>query len=190
MTGLPVEFWETRFQEGRTPWERGTLNPAFVDWRASGALTACRVLVPGAGKSPEPAAFLADGFDVMALDLAESAVIDQQARLGAERVAQADVTLWSPDAPFDAIYDQTCLCALPPQIWPAYEARLRTWLRPGGRLFILFMQTGRAGGPPFDCPLPAMRRLFFGWTWPDILTPCLPHGLGGQEQPAVLTWPG
>ena len=53
MTGLPEEFWETRFQEGRTPWERGTLNPAFLEWRATGVLAPCRVLVPGAGKSPE-----------------------------------------------------------------------------------------------------------------------------------------
>ncbi len=190
MTELPDDFWETRFQERRTPWERGGLNPAFLEWRASGTLAPCRVLVPGAGKSPEPAAFLAAGFDVVTLDLAESAVLDQRARLGAQRAVRADVTLWQPDAPFDAIYDQTCLCALSPPLWPAYEARLRTWLRPGGRLFILFMQTGREGGPPFDCPLPEMRNLFSGWTWPDALAPSLPHGLGGQEQPAVLTWPG
>ncbi len=190
MTGLPEDFWETRFQQGRTPWERGALNPAFLGWRASRALAPCRVLVPGAGKSPEPAAFLADGFDVMALDLADSAVLDQQARLGEQRAVRGDVTVWQPDAVFDAIYDQTCLCALPPPLWPAYEARLRTWLRPGGQLFILFMQTGRDGGPPFDCPLPVMRQLFSGWIWPDALAASLPHGLGGQEQPAILTWPG
>ncbi len=190
MTELPEGFWEARFQEGRTPWERGVLHPAFLAWRSSGTLAACRVLVPGAGKSPEPAAFLAAGFDIIALDLAESAVRAQQARLGVQRAVRADVTLWQPDTPFDAIYDQTCLCALPPPLWPAYEARLRTWLRPGGRLFILFMQTGREGGPPFDCGLPVMRTLFSGWTWPDTLPPSIPHDLGGQEQPAVLIRPG
>ena len=190
MTELPDGFWESRFQEGRTPWERGVLHPAFLAWRAAGTLAPCRVLVPGAGKSPEPAAFLAAGFDVMALDLAESAVRDQQARLGAHRAVRADVTRWQPDAPFDAIYDQTCLCALPPPLWPAYEAQLRTWLRPGGRLFILFMHRGREGGPPFDCSMPDMRALFSGWAWPDALLPSVAHELGGQEQPAVLTWLG
>jgi len=165
VTGLPVEFWETRFQEGRTPWERGTLNPAFLEWRATGALSPCRVLVPGAGKGAEPAAFLAAGFDVVTLDLADSAVLDQKARLGAERAVRGDVTLWQPGKPFDAIYDQTCLCALPPSLWPTYQARLRIWLRPGGRLFILFMQTGREGGPPFGCPLPEMQDLLSGWIW-------------------------
>jgi len=183
---LPSDFWETRFREGRTPWERQGINPSFASWRASGELAPCRILIPGAGRSPEPAALLEAGFDVMALDLADSAVAFQAAALGARRAIQADVTTWMPDQLFDAIYDQTCLCALPPDLWPAYEARLRRWLRPGGRLFVLFMQSGRDGGPPFDCPLPAMRPLFSAWTWPDALADGVAHGLGTVEQPAIL----
>ena len=184
---LPPNFWESRFQENRTPWERGTLNPAYLAWRDSGALAPARILIPGAGKSPEPEHMLAQGFDVTTLDLAPSAVHDQASRLGPHRALQGDVTTWTAPAPFDVIYDQTCLCALPPPLWRAYHARLRTWLRPGGRLFILFMQTGRVGGPPFDCPMPAMRTLFAAWTWPETLPAPIPHGLGGMEQPAILT---
>lgn len=184
---LPPDFWETRFREGSTPWERTGLNPAFQAWRTSGTLAPpCRILVPGAGRSPEPLALLEAGFDVTVLDLADSAVAVQAGRLGAGRAVQADVTQWQPDAPFDAVYDQTCLCALPLPLWPAYEARLRAWLRPGGRLFVLFMQTGREGGPPFDCPIPTMRTLFADWTWPDALPAPVPHGNGNAEQPAVL----
>lgn len=186
MAALPGDFWESRFQESNTPWERGTLNPTFLSWRASGALAPCRTLVPGAGRSLEPAALLDAGFDVTALDLAESAVAAQAERIGAGRVVQGDVTAWTPADPFDAVYDQTCLCALPPDLWPAYEAQLRRWVRPGGRLFVLFMQTGREGGPPFDCPIPAMRALFGTWTWPDALAEPVPHGPGTMEQPAVL----
>jgi SAM-dependent methyltransferase len=186
MSGLPDDFWESRLREGRTPWERGALNPAFLAWRGSGVLTPCRILVPGAGRSPEPAALLADGFDVVALDLADTAVRAQRERIGA-RAVKGDVTDWTPGAPFDAVYDQTCLCALPPALWPAYEAQLRRWLRPGGRLFVLFMQTGRDGGPPFDCPIPAMRSLFAGWDWPATLGEPLWHdGAGSMEQPAVI----
>jgi hypothetical protein len=88
---------------------------------------------------------------------------------------------------FDAVYDQTCLCALPPPLWPAYEAQLRRWLRPGGALFMLFMQTGRDGGPPFDCPIPAMRTLFGRWDWPVTLQEGFAHDIGGIEQPVILT---
>lgn len=187
MIQLEPEFWESRFQVGRTPWEREGLNPAFVTWRTTDELRPCRILVPGAGRSHEPAALLRDGFDVVTLDLAESAVKAQAARLGPHRAIQADVTQWLPDAPFDAVYDQTCLCALPPALWPAYEARLRRWLRPGGKLFVLFMQVGHDGGPPFDCPISAMRNLFADWAWPEVMLESVPHGLGTLEQPVVLT---
>ena len=189
MTEIPVEFWESRFQEGRTPWERGELNPAYLSWRMAGLLPPCRILIPGAGRSPEPAAMLADGFDVTTLDLAESAVKTQAERLGRDRAILGDATSWAPEFPFDAVYDQTCLCALPPALWPAYEANLRRWVRPGGALFILFMQTGKEGGPPFDCPIPAMRDLFQDWIWPSALETAHPHGLGTVEQPAILHQP-
>jgi SAM-dependent methyltransferase len=190
MAELSSDFWETRFQASRTPWERGEINPAFRAWRASGLLTPCRILVPGAGRSPEPAVLLGAGFDVLTLDLAESAVATQRDRLGPDRAILGDVTTWNPGETFDAVYDQTCLCALPPDLWPAYETQLRRWLRPGGHLFILFMQTGREGGPPFDCPIPAMRALFSAWEWPDTLADGFPHGLGTDERPAILTHRG
>jgi SAM-dependent methyltransferase len=185
VTELTNEFWESRFREQHTPWERGEIHPAFTAWRTSGELTPCRILVPGAGRSPEPEAMLRQGFDVVALDLADSAVANQASRLGADRAIQADVTTWLPDNRFDAVYDQTCLCALPPELWAAYEKQLRRWLRPAGRLFVLLMQTGREGGPPFDCPIPAMKTLFASWKWQDALIDPVPHVMG-TEQPAVL----
>ena len=104
------------------------------------------------------------------------------------QAVQADLLQWHPPAPFDAIYDQACLCALPPAIWPDYAARLHRWLRPDGKLYILFMQSTRAGGPPFHCDLDAMRALFpaSAWTWPDTLPPAVDHSPGLAEQSAVL----
>ncbi len=189
MAALAPGFWEDRFQDGKTPWERGQLHPAFLDWRARVQLAPCRILVPGAGRSPEPEALAQAGFDITTLDLADSAVAFQTERLGPGRVVQADVTIWRPDTPFDAVYDQTCLCALPPDLWPAYQASLRRWIRPGGRLFILFMQSQRETAPPFDCPLPHMRTLFGAWSWPETLGEPLPHGLGTLEVPAILQRP-
>jgi hypothetical protein len=188
--------WDARFRAGRTGWERGGLHPALIEWRLEGVLAPCRILVPGAGRSPEPLVLADDGFDVTVVDSAPTALAFQRHALSAEpgvRVIESDLFDWEPDAPFEAIYDQTCLCALPPSVWPAYVARLHRWLVPGGRLFVLFMQTGRAGGPPYDCPLPAMRDLFRhavdgapGWDWPGGLPDPVPHPAGFVEQPALL----
>ena len=45
-------------------------------------------------------------------------------------VVQADVLQWSPAAPVDAVYEQTCLCALHPDHWTAYAAQLQAWVKP------------------------------------------------------------
>ena len=79
------------------------------------------------------------------------------------------------------------MCALDPIYRAAYELRLATWLKPGGTLFALFMQTGEAGGPPFDCPITAMRALFEGarWQWPEEFGR-IPHPNGFHEEAATL----
>jgi SAM-dependent methyltransferase len=183
--------WEARFQAGTTPWQRGELHPALTAWLDGGVLRPGRILVPGAGRSPEPLALAQAGFSVTVVDAAASAVAFQHERLAPHAgsvVEQADLLAWKSDTPFDAVYDQTCLCALPPAVWPGYAARLHAWLRPGGVLAVLFMQTGREGGPPFDCDPAAMRALFdpADWTWPEVLPPTVAHPNLFAEQPAAL----
>jgi SAM-dependent methyltransferase len=185
--------WEGRFREGTTRWERPALHPAFVEWQKNGTLVPCRILVPGAGRSTEPLALADAGFNVTVVDAAPTAVATQRARLERvhmqARVELADLFTWQPPTPFDAVYDQACLCALPPTLWPDYAARLRSWLRPGGRLFILFMQTGKPDGPPFHCDITAMRTLFDAthWDWPEAVPEAMPHPAGvGAEHPVVL----
>ena len=184
--------WESRYRDGTAGWERHGLNPAFLAWRDTGVLSPCRILVPGGGRSLEPIALAESGFDVTVVDVAPTAVAMQRAhferlKLNA-RAEQADLFAWASEAPFDAIYEQTCLCALPPGLWPSYARRLHLWLRPGGTLFILFMQSDRPSGPPFHCDVQAMRHLFAApaWTWPETLPDLVAHPSGLQEQPAIL----
>ncbi len=186
--------WEGRFREGTTRWERPALHPAFVEWQERGALAPCRILVPGAGRSTEPLALAEAGFNVTVVDASPTAVATQRARLERvhlqARVELTDLFTWQPPTPFDAVYDQACLCALPPKLWPDYATRLHAWLRPGGRLFILFMQTGKSDGPPFHCDLTAMRTLFDAahWDWPARVPEAMPHPAGvGAEHPMVLS---
>ncbi len=188
----PAADWESRYRDGATAWERPGLNDAYLTWREHRVLNPCRILIPGGGRSAEPLAMAEAGFDVTVVDLAESAVAVQRARLEhlhvRARVELANLLIWEPAVSFDAIYDQAFLCALPPAAWPEYEQRLHRWLKSDGTLFILFMQTHTAGGPPFHCDLNSMHNLFPAtrWRWPEQLERQVDHPAGRSEQPAVL----
>lgn len=132
------------------------------------------------------------GFEVWGLDIAPTPLARLRARLDeaglAAQLVQADVLAWQPEHPFDAIYEQTCLCALDPHEWTTYANRLHDWLRPEGRLYALFMQTDRAGGPPYHCDLTVMRTLFAPthWDWVEPPQRKVPHPNGLFEYAAIL----
>ncbi len=188
-----MSHWEEKYRAQTIPWDRGAVSPALLGWIEDAALPPGRVLIPGCGLGHEAVELARRGFQVSALDIAPTALQHLAAELAAagveaERIC-ADALAWQPATPFDAIYEQTCLCALDPEHWAAYEHQLFAWLRPGGKLFALFMQTGREGGPPFHCALPDMRALFDAsrWQWPQDEPGRVEHPNGLFEFAAVLT---
>lgn len=199
MAGPTREFWEKRFADGDTPWDRGAANPQLQAWLKAKLLQPCRILVPGCGAGHELAALAAAGFEVTGLDYAPAAL--ERARRNLESAGQhatlieADALAWQPDRPFDAVYEQTCLCALYPDHWRAYADRLHGWLAPGGLLYALFVQLLRPGaaegsieGPPYHCDIHAMRALFPAprWSWPRPPYPRTSHPRGLAELAVIL----
>jgi methyl halide transferase len=180
-----MNFWEERYQLAQTGWERGGINPAFDIWQGFKDLTPGSVLIPGCGRAPEVRAFADQGWHVVAVDMAPSAVAFQRENnhVYADRVSvvEADLLAWQPHQTFDLIYEQTCLCALNPQFWSQYEQRLAEWVAPGGQLAALFMQTNKQSGPPYHCDWHTMRALFSPsrWHWPDSdpITSTHPSGI-------------
>lgn len=186
------QAWEQRYRADKTGWDRGQASPALRHWLQQGLLPAGRLLVPGCGHGHEVAELIRAGCRVTAVDIAAQPVMRLKAQLDtlglSADVVQADLLHWEPAEPFDAIYEQTCLCAIEPDFWADYEQRLASWLLPGGHLLALFMQTGRTGGPPYDCPVPDMRTLFDGarWQWPDEPVLEVPHPTGLIEKGYAL----
>ena len=200
MSGPDVDFWQSHFAAGRTPWDRGEANPQLARWLDDGALSPCRIAVPGCGSGHEVVRLAQAGFDVTGIDYAPAAVARTRAALASVAaqagVIEADVLAWSPPEPFDAIYEQTCLCALHPDHWIGYARKLHAWARPGAKVFALFMQAVRPGaangvveGPPYHCDVNAMRALFDDtrWAWPKPPYERVPHPTGYAELAVVLT---
>lgn len=188
-----MNFWEEKYQLNETGWERGHINPAFHHWNQFSHMTPSQVLIPGCGRSPEVKAFAELGWHVTAVDMASSAISYQQEVCAdlIENVAliETDLLNWSTSETYDLVYEQTCLCALAPELWVKYEACLARWVKPGGTLAALFMQTGNAGGPPYHCDIEAMKTLFHNdhWQWPEDDPIISEHPRGIHELGIYLT---
>lgn len=194
MSTLNQNFWQEHFDKGHTPWDRGAASPQLLQWLNTGELKPCRIAVPGCGKGWEVVELAQRGFDTVGIDYTEGAVRETRERLSLQKltaaVIQADVLSYTPEHVYDAVYEQTCLCALDPDHWIAYTNQLAQWIRPGGALYVLFMQVERPGareglkqGPPFHCDINAMHALFNStfWQWPETLPTVVPHPSGWHE---------
>jgi methyl halide transferase len=162
--------WNEKYLTQHTPWDRGEPSPALRHWLESEK--PCHIAVPGCGQGHEVVELARHGFEVTAIDLAPRAleILAQTLRrenLKAELI-EASVLDWLPEKPLDAVYEQTCFCALDPEHWAQYGRQLAQWIRPKGALVAAFMQTGQDGGPPFHCPISTMRLHLpeESWEWP------------------------
>lgn len=184
---MDESFWRKRWESGRTRWDRGVHSAALERWFADAAALPATLLVPGCGNGHEVEWLARRGVAVTAVDLIATPLDNLRARLAAHgldaELIQADLFAWEPAAPFDAIYEQTCLCAISPEQRPDYAARLHRWLKPGGILYALFAQIDATDGPPWHCDLAAMRTLFPDtlWRWPTSADCSVPHPVGFEE---------
>lgn len=199
MAGPTKDFWDQRFAAGDTPWDRGASSPQLRTWIGSGLLKPCRILVPGCGSGYEVVELALAGFEVVGLDYSDRAIARAHQNLKDAGVdaalVQADALTWRPNRPFDAVYEQTALCALYPDVWREYADQLYRWIAPGGRLFALFVQllrpdasSGSIQGPPYHCDINAMRALFPEprWGWPKPPYARVTHPRGLEELAVVL----
>jgi len=184
--------WETRYQNGQTGWDRGQISPALRHWLNTNDLKPGKILVPGCGQGYEVIELVKLGFDVTAIDIASSAIESLKSKLNEENISanviQADLLTWKTKKRFDNIYEQTCICALNPDQWSAYENKLHQWIKSGGKVFALFMQTHRSGGPPFHCDMGEMEQLFPDgrWNWNSRSGDRISHPSGWEELAFIL----
>lgn len=142
-------FWDERFAQGCTPWDRGGVPEQLRALVASSQpLTS---LIPGCGTGYELAAMCDAGWDATAIDFAPVAVASAKAALGqwGDRVIEADFFTYAPGKPLDLVYERAFLCAMPRALWPQVAQRWASLLAPGALLAGYFFFDDALKGPPF-----------------------------------------
>jgi SAM-dependent methyltransferase len=157
-----IEFWESRYLAGTTPWDFNGVPASLSKWLAT-VHRPGRVLVPGCGSGYELKAFHDAGWDVTGIDYAPAAVARARRSvpfLGDKVVLGNFFTEDFGEARFDLIYERTFLCALSPRRWPAYVERMRALLVPGGELAGFFFFGEQNDPPPYPLTATKQEELF------------------------------
>lgn len=152
-------FWDERFAQGFTPWDRGGVPEQLRAF--AGARAPLRTLIPGCGAAYELALLCDAGWDATAIDFSAAAVATAKAAVGqwGHKVEQADFFAWQPTQPLDLIYERAFLCAMPRAMWPAVAQRWADLLPPGALLAGYFFFDDAAKGPPFGISPQALDAL-------------------------------
>ena len=146
------QFWDSRYRSGQTPWDQATVPQALISFLQRQPGPKRRVLVPGCGSGYELPLFLQRGYDVVGIDFSEAAVSRARSRLikeQSDRIIHGDFFSYRFPHRFDLMYERAFLCALSPERWQNYAARVAELLRPGGTLAGIFFYGVEPEPPPF-----------------------------------------
>lgn len=157
--------WNARYQEGDTPWEKGSPAPPLDEigeklgneiWGEGS------VLVPGCGFGHDARWIAAQGMSVKGLDVSQLAVEEARKRTEGENPTFELGDFFEPMAgSCSAVFEHTCFCAIDPSQRASYAAAAAKWLQPGGHLVaIFFLNPDHESGPPFGCTLTELDGLF------------------------------
>ena len=178
---MDSEFWQQRWQEGRIGFHKSDVNPKLIKYFSNIALPiGSRVLVPLCGKSVDMLWLARAGYDVVGIELVESAA---QAFFAEQNItptiteftstadkstlkryqgqlAGQTITLWAADifalgakdiADINAIYDRAALIALPANMRADYSRHIVKLSNNAPQLLItLNYDQSKKDGPPFS----------------------------------------
>ena len=162
---LDENYWEGRYQNKDTPWEKGEASPGLVDFLAARAeLERGTVCVPGCGTGNDVRAWAAAGFDAFGFDIAPSAIAlakERTAALGLKaRFALDDFLQDEPPFLFDWVFEHTLFCAIDPRDRDDYAQAVLRWLKPGGQFLAVHYMIRGVEGPPFGATQEELMERF------------------------------
>jgi len=188
---MQQEFWHERWQLNQIGFHSEEINRHLQKiWPALNVVPSCRVFVPLCGKSNDMLWLLAQGHEVIGVELstlavqalfAENGLSAKTRRQGKFSVSEADGLLIFCGDFFDltasdlagvsAVYDRASLVALPPEMRAAYAEHMQHLLEPGTKMLLVAFDYPQheMQGPPFSVQAPEIRALYSNWCNVELL---------------------
>jgi SAM-dependent methyltransferase len=167
--------WESRYQAGDTPWEKGLAAPPLGELlsRIEPAIWGKGpIMVPGCGYGHDVREIAKLGVEVLGVDLSPSAITKAREfpAVGSESYELGDFLdpEWRAGRTFSAIWEHTCFCAIDPADRPRYAEAAAGCLAEGGLLAGVFFLTPfdpgeESAGPPFAADINEIDGYFSPW---------------------------
>ena len=184
-------FWHERWQQNQIGFHCDSINPHLQQyWSALQVNPGSRVFVPLCGKSKDMLWLLAQGLEIIGVELSPLAVTAffsengltasttlqgkfNVSEVGGLRLFCGDFfDLSGSDlTDVDAVYDRASLVALPPEMRTAYVARLQQLLKTGTAMLLVAFDYPQheMPGPPFSVQQPEVQSLFGDWCKVELL---------------------
>lgn len=179
---MQPDFWHQRWEQNQIGFHQQEVNPHLQTyWPALHVPGGSRVFVPLCGKSSDMLWLLAQGYEVVGVELSALAVeaffkkndiLCQTRSAGQLQVYEADgLSIYCGDF-FDltateitgvsAVFDRAALIALPPDMRAAYVAHLRRMLPPGTQTLLVAFDYPQheMEGPPFSVSEDEVRQRY------------------------------
>jgi SAM-dependent methyltransferase len=149
-----LAFWDARYRDGDTPWDTGIVPPEIVSLVESGDLTAGWALDLGCGSGVASRYLARQGFSVVGIDLAQSALARAARSAVSEGIAARFCLGNVTDLGFLKVQaalavDVGCFHSIDPERRPAYIDSLACHLLPGAPylLYAFGPVVAEEGGP-------------------------------------------
>ncbi|WP_432223045.1 methyltransferase domain-containing protein [Flavobacterium sp. TMP13] len=160
---LTKEYWEDRYQQQQTAWDIGSISTPLKEYIDQLTDKSLSILIPGGGNSYELEYLLENGFEsVFVVDFATTPLQNIRKRiphLQSEQLIQAD--FFELEGRFDLILEQTFFCALNPYLREKYVEKVKSLLKPNGKVAGVFFQFPLTEvGPPFGGSKTEYENLF------------------------------
>ena len=162
-----AEFWEACYESEMDGWDIGGPTPVFE--RLATEVPKGRICVIGCGRGYDAVTFAKAGFEVTAIDFAQTAVLASRENARKEEIEMTVLREDLFDLPdelhgqFDYVLEYTCFCAINPERRFEYDRVIWQLLKPKGKLLGLFFPLDKdvdEGGPPWGVNISELHALF------------------------------